>query len=267
MAELDEKRIEVLSVILRPVVSYCLRHSISSSDVLEVLKATFVRLASEEIKHSGQKQTVSRLSVMTGIRRREVKRFIEKGQSVGSHSSLPKRILGRWEQDPRFVTKSKKPRVLSCKGPNSEFEQLVCSVSNDVGPVAILDELARLGLVECKGNNVKLLSGVYSDEGDPEKGLAILARDIETFSQAAEENIFTPQDPKNLHICTSYDNIFKSDLKEIRQWLYKEGQLFHKRARDYLSKFDKDINPQPGKKGGSRVSVVAFSFTAPDSEQ
>ncbi|RIL12652.1 MAG: hypothetical protein DCC75_00075 [Proteobacteria bacterium] len=52
-----------------------------------------------------------------------------------------------------------------------------------------------------------------------------------------------------------------SALPAIRKWLLNQGIQLHKRARIYLSRFDRDLNPSPDK-GGARVVVGAFSWTS-----
>jgi hypothetical protein len=49
-------------------------------------------------------------------------------------------------------------------------------------------------------------------------------------------------------------------LEEIRLWILAKGVAFHKEARDYLSRFDRDMNPELGS-GEERASVVVSTFS------
>lgn len=267
MEAAKQEHFDILAVLLRPVVRYAMRRAIGVYAILEVLKSVYVELAREAIEESPGKLNVSRLSVMTGLQRKDVKRLATEGRKVEGPSNLVSRVVNRWEQDKRFRTAAGKPRVLAYQGENSEFEKLVKSVITDVGPAAILAELERLKLVERSSMGVRLLSGVSFYQGPPEKGLALLAHNVELLGRSVEENLFQPQSIRNLHLCTEYDNIFEESLPIIRQWLFEQGQLFHKHAREFLSQHDKDVSPNPDKKGNSRVSLVAFSWTEENFEK
>lgn len=259
-------RFRLLLSLLTPAVRFCLRHAMGVYELLEVVKIAFVTVAAEQLRAAGDKETVSRLGIITGLQRREVKRILEEDWKPEEYSNLTTRIIGQWEQDKRFSTKNKSPALLTFAGEDSEFDLLVRSVSKDTGPKAVLFDLERLGLVERVGDKVRLKKALNVYKGDPEKGLALLSRDTDTLAKAVEQNLFSPQKHKNIHVCTHYDNVFKSDIPKIRKLLYREGQLFHKKLRALLSRYDQDITPHPSKEGGARVSVVSFSWTEGEKE-
>jgi len=67
-----------------------------------------------------------------------------------------------------------------------------------------------------------------------------------------------------LHLRTSFNNICRKDVPDIRRWLIVQAKEFHKRARDYLSIYDKDINPDlmGNTEPIARISLSSFSFAA-----
>jgi len=263
----DNYRLKIVAVLLKPTIRYCLRAAIGVYEVLEVMKQVFVEAAAEEIKARGEKFSVSRLSLMTGLPRRETRRISLDRKVQEIPTNIVSRVVGQWEQNNRFTTKAKKPRALTFGSEGGEFEQLVQTVSKDIGPAGVLCELERLGLVERVRNRVNLIKAFAIFQGAGEKGVALLSRDTGRFVFAVEENLFQPQDPKNLHLATNYDNVLQSELENIRLWLLREGEQFHKRARDYIARYDKDINPSLRKEGGGKVAVVAFSWTTTDSDK
>ena len=135
-------------------------------------------------------------------------------------------------------------------------------MNKDVNHATLLFELERLGVLKRVASGAKLIRGVNYVNKTPGKGIELLARDNDTLVQAVEENLFEAQETRNLHLRTEYDNIFREDIPKIREWLFSQGALFHKRAREYLSKFDKDINPRSEKEGGGTVVISAFSWTS-----
>ncbi len=249
--------------LLKPAVRFCLLHGISATAVLELLKAEFISEAQKEIAQQREKITSSRLSVMTGLQRREIAKLQAASDPSDLRETFVQRVLGQWEQDRRFLTKAGRPRVLSYGFDDSEFTMVVRSVSKDINPAAMLAELERIGAVEKTKTGLKLVSVERSYAEDPEKGYALLARDIESLLAGGEENLQRKVEPKNLHLRTEFDNIFEDDLPKIREWLLKHGSQFHKEVREFLSGHDNDIDPRPNRKGGATVVVKAFSWTKP----
>lgn len=262
--QMPKAKAQFLRQILRPLVRLCFRNACSAYEVIEAVKAVFIELAVDQIKAGGNKITASRLSVMTGIDRRDVKRIYAGDGMPESQPSLVTRVLGQWENDPHFSSRGR-PRVLSYKGEDSEFKSLVASISKDMNPATMLFELQRLGLVERVGDDVKLLGAVNYYAAEPEKKFAVLSRNFETLGLASEENLFEDIETKNLNLRTEFDNIRPADLPKIRAWLVKHGTQFHDRARAFLSKFDEDVRPRGKKRSAKRGATVvlgSFSWTS-----
>ncbi|MCB0352775.1 MAG: hypothetical protein KDD64_04595 [Bdellovibrionales bacterium] len=253
-----------LRLLLRPIAKFCLKRALTIQDFLEVGKSVFLDVASDEIKDAGGNPNTSRLSVITGIRRKEINRLLAKPSVVeegDSAASLLTKVIGLWATGPAFTTASGKPRVLDCDGQQSQFADLVEQISTDVRPGTVLAELERIGAVERSSRGVKLLALAYKPVGDPSEGLELLAADAADLIEAVQENIFEIHETANLHATTDFDNIVEEKMPQIRKWLLKEGMQFHHKLRKYLSRFDKDSNPRLKGKGGSQVVVGSFSRT------
>ncbi len=66
----------------------------------------------------------------------------------------------------------------------------------------------------------------------------------------------------HLHIATAYDNLRIDKMSEIKTWILREGGVFHKRVREYLASFVKDINPSlASHRGGWGAAVGTFGLT------
>lgn len=258
----------LLRLLVLPAVRFCLRRSLGVYDLLEILKVTFVELAREQLLEERKRVSASRISVMTGVHRRDVRRLVETGKAASGPKNLLTRVLGFWEQSPQFTTKSGRPKVLTCTGEESEFEQLVRAVSSDVKPATVLSELVRVGIAKQEGERVKLVRAVdsYAKATDPSKAFEILSRDMESLVTAVEQNVEGVYEVGNLHTRTEYDRVYPEDIPRIRRWLVKAGNSFHHSVRGYVSKSDEDLNPKEGKKGSARVVTVSFSWTTPPQE-
>lgn len=250
-----------MRALMRPLVRFCVRNAHSVQDFYNLAKSVFLSVAQEEMLKSTRKVNVSRLAALTGLHRDEVSKLLSKeGQYEPAPRSILDRVIGQWRHDKRFRTKAGEPRVLSFGEENSEFDELVGSVSKGLYSGTVLFELKRSGAVEETARGLRLVQQMFSVAGDPKQGFSLLSEDIDSLMCAGEENLTRPDEIPNLHIRTDYDNIVVEAVPEIKRWLVDEGKSFHKRAREFLASFDKDINPQlADKAGGVRVALTAFS--------
>lgn len=252
--------LKVLERLLRPVVRLCLRQGIKLNDLVEVLKVTMVRVANEDLTKQKSEQSLSRVSVMTGVHRKDVTRISRSDTPIAPKANLVGKLIVQWQHDPRFRNAAGKARVLSAQGKESEFAKLVQSVNgNNLNPYTVLSELLRNGIVEKSAKGVRLASRLYLVETGKEEGLDMLAGDAEDLISAVEENLFLSNQVKNLHLKTEFDNVVEEALPTVRQWLLDRGSEFHREVRNFISKFDRDLNPEC-KGGGKRVRVVFGTF-------
>jgi len=255
-------RSECLKWLIRPLVRYCVRKGFTFQDYSRLSKELFVETAEKELREREEKVNISRVSAITGIGRNEVTRISITNEPLKTPSeSIADRVLVQWEQDKRYLNKAGKPRVLSYEGEGSEFYRLVYTVNKHINPGTILFELLRIGAVEKTANGLKRLSIAKGFTEDVLRGYQMISRDAEHLMQSIEENIRHADSESNLHLASYFDNIVKSSIPEIRKWLIREGKLFHRRARDYISGFDRDINPDLEGEGGGYVYLNAFSLT------
>ncbi len=249
-----------LQVMITPIVRFCLKNSLGIHELVEAAKVVFMRVAEEEMEKSGKKVTISRLSVATGVHRKDAARIYKIGELEPSSGRLSGKIIQQWRRDRRFLTENNRPRVLEYKGDNSEFQRLVETVSTDLKPGTVLFDLERIGAIERTSNGVKLIAKAYVPRGNPQEGFRMLASDTEDLIEAVTTNIYSeaPELP-NYHAKAVYDNVSPEDAKKIRDWFFKHCSNFHQKVMRHLSKFDLDMNPNPNKKGGVRVALGMFS--------
>jgi hypothetical protein len=249
-----------LRLILRPVMRFCLRHSLKIQDVVDTCKSALLDVAQEEISKTKQEASVSRLSVMTGIHRPDIARLLEHQEESSPSLNLITKLIGQWQGDKRFTTASGKPKTLTFDSKQSEFANLVASVSTSLSPYTILFELERSKIVERTKQGLRLIAHEHIRRDNLKETFQYLGRDCNDLISAVEENVMSPVPNMNLHLQTEYDNVILSSVDEIRSWFIEQGNAFHERARKFLSKFDKDINPKINKyEPTTRVAVCTFS--------
>ena len=258
---LEQKTLSTcLRLILRPVISFCIKHSVKIQDLVECAKQVYVDLANEEITKRKQRVTDSRISVITGLQRRDILRLQETSQETSNSKNLISRVIALWQTDKKFTTAKGKPRVLSSGFEGCEFNDLVRKISKDLNPATVLFELERTQSIERTKQGIQLAMRSYIPKGDPEALFKLYADDSQDLLCCIENNTFKDLDLPEHHLRTEYDRIRPAALTEIKSWILREGHALHLRAREFLSRFDQDLNPDEAFKGkGVRVSLGSFS--------
>ena len=252
--------LQALRIMLKPIIKFCLRRSIKIQDLNECCKLAFIDAAAEEIENSEGLVSINRLSMRTGVHRPDVRRLYKEKQAPKHSGDILRRVIGCWQQDKRFTTKAKKPRVLSLAGENNEFAKLVGTVSADPNHYTVLSELINSGFVERSGKKIKLKTRVYLPKNDLINAMMLLAKNVNHLMEAVDENVASANEIPNYHLETDFDNVIEDALPAVRKWLLAQGSAFHHRIRLYLAKYDKDANPELiNHKGGVRVVVGGYS--------
>lgn len=138
--------------VLGSLVRILLNHGMRYPMLLDLLKSEYVRVAERDFALAQRQQTDSRISLLTGVHRKDVRRL--RGEVVPDAAppasvSLGGLIVARWLARREFVDSRGRPVPLARlrrKGGDRSFEALVESVSKDMRSRVILDEWLRLGV-------------------------------------------------------------------------------------------------------------------------
>jgi hypothetical protein len=169
--EQQKKVLDAFQLVLRPIVKILLRYGIGFNQFAEAVKTAYVDVGSSDFGIRGRPTNISRVAVMTGLTRKEVRRIrnkIENGQDTVVAKSTPiTEILHRWHAEPEFLDAGGRPATLPFSGEVGSFSALVKKFGGDVPAGAMRTELRRVGSIDedSKGNlTVKLRSFWPSDE-------------------------------------------------------------------------------------------------------
>ncbi|MDB5648121.1 DUF6502 family protein, partial [Methylobacterium sp.] len=92
--------------LLRPLVRLFVARGITFPALTTLLRELYVNVAEYDFALPGKEQTDSRVSLLTGIHRKEVSRLRGAGapvSAVPSAVSRTSRIIARWLADPKFT--------------------------------------------------------------------------------------------------------------------------------------------------------------------
>ena len=141
-----------LLIALRPLARVLLRAGIGHREFNEVSKAAFVDVATKDYGLRGRPTNISRVAVMTGLTRKEVRRIRDKnesGENIGGTRGTPMGVLlHQWYTEPDFLNPDGTPLDLPFDGSNNSFSELVRRFGGDIPPGAMRTELVRIGVVE-----------------------------------------------------------------------------------------------------------------------
>ena len=165
MAPLSFSSLDVLGLILKPIVRFCLKRSVKFQEFSEIARHVFVQSAADEITSDGHEVNVSRISVATGMQRRDVTRIWKSQPEIKEPQTVLRSVVGQWRSDKRFCDKSGQPKPLSFKGKESQFSELVKSVSQDVNVYTVLFELERIEAVSKRAESLVLLADTVVPKG------------------------------------------------------------------------------------------------------
>lgn len=253
-----------ITTLLRPLVRLLLRNGIPYQTFAELAKRVYVDIATEEFGIPGRKQSKSRVSVITGLSRKEVlrvKRLLEPSdQGAGERYNRAARVIGGWVRDSMFHDESGHPVDLLFEGGTVCFRQLVNTYSGDAPARAVLDELLRVGAVErTPEGKVRLLERSYIPKtGDVEK-IAILGADTSDLLATIDHNICHPDAPFfQRKVC--YDNLPDDALPELKKLARDQSQALLENLDWWMSERDRDVNPRVPGTGRVRVGVGIYYF-------
>lgn len=184
--------LEAVDNVLTPLAQLCVGKGITIQMVEERLREAFVQAA--RLAHADQpsNRLTSRISATTGLTRREVAR-LENQPTRGRepHRSPVTELFMRWLADPALRTPTGRPQPLPRQGPAPSFEALAQSVTRDVHPRTLLEELCRLRLAEhdASTDTVHVLQEAFVPHGDWARMVGYLGDNVGDHLRAATANV------------------------------------------------------------------------------
>jgi hypothetical protein len=226
--------------LLYPLVRILLRNGIAYGSFAELVKKTFVDVAFHEHTPVGKKQTISRVSAITGLTRKEVKRLLELRSPDDSANqerfNRGVRVISGWVNDARFHNDAGKPADLSLEGDRSSFAMLVKEYSGDIPTKAMLAMLEEAGSVRRVKDKVRLVRQAFVSGSDPIEKIHILGTDVSELITTINHNLTADQDDLWFQRKVAYDNVDAAAVARLKELSFKKAQaLLEQMDRQYAS--------------------------------
>jgi hypothetical protein len=215
--------------VLSPIVRVMLAYEITLPMAIELLKRVFVDVAERDFSLNSKASTDSRISLITGVHRKDVKRLRELPDveaNLPPKISLSAQVVATWITDAQWLDESGQPRPLprlTGKAGEASFETLVASISQDIRPRSVLDEWLRQGVVKInKKDEVVLVNNAFVPREGEEEKLAYYGHNLGDHAAAAADNVLTAGDPwfeRSVH----HDALSEAQVEELRERAAKLG--------------------------------------------
>jgi hypothetical protein len=210
--------------LLRPLVRLLLLHGVSFTIFCELVKSAYVKVADAEFRLDSKPQTDSRISLLTGIHRREVNRLRNETVTeinLPQHASMSALLLTIWSGHPDYLDEQGLPIPLprqASKAVEQSFESLVQSVSKDFRPRVVLDEWLRQGIITLDSDDrVCLSADAFVQPQDMAEKIYYFGQNIHDHLAATVHNL-SGGAPPLLERCVFYDKLSADSVKELADY-------------------------------------------------
>ncbi|MCY1232963.1 hypothetical protein D9M72_454810 [compost metagenome] len=258
-----------LKHVMRPIVRLMLRKGVTYNCFAELLKQIFVDVAEREFRLDDKSPTDSRISLLTGVHRKDVKRLRSgagaEANELPENVSFGAHLVSVWMNDTPFCAKPGKPLPLArlaSAGGEVSFDALVAKVSKDIRARVVLDEWQRLGIVRIDDQDrVHLETMAFIPQRGFDEKAAYFRHNLHDHACAAVHNLTETTEPffeRSVH----YDSLSPDSVDQLREAVRDEGMqvliAFNQLAADLESK---DIPPPEARQ---RITIGLYFYTEPN---
>jgi hypothetical protein len=227
--------------IFRPLAGILLRAGVTWREVVDIGKATYVDVATQDFGIRGRPTNVSRVSILTGLTRREVSRIrkvlAEPDDDVVDSMNHATRVLTGWYTDDEYVDANGDPLPLDAEGSDVSFDALCKRYVGDVAPSTMLKELKHVGAVvdDSQGKLVAKMRTFMPRQLDATQILSS-GSVLQDLGKTVAYNLYRSADdmPKFERRATN-TRVRASAVPAFQAFLDAEGQAFLERVDAWLT--------------------------------
>ena len=209
--------------LLRPLVNLLLRYQVTYPFVSRLLKEVYVEVALADLSGEVDRPTDSRISLLTGVHRKEVRRLRSEPPDpaqVPEAVGLGSQVSTRWLTSPEYLDEAGHPKPLprvSSRHDEPSFDRLVASVSKDIRSRSVLDEWLRLGVASVGPDGLVRLrvEGFVPEKGFEEKAF-YFGRNLGEHINSAAHNL-RGEGPPLFERAVYYKGLSEASVTELEE--------------------------------------------------
>ena len=244
--------------LLRPLVRVLLRHGMAYDEFAELARRSYVAVAEHHFGLRGRKQTTSRISVITGLNRKEVARLQAlnaQGQpgaeALAATMNRAAKVVVGWQRDHPGTEGT--PAELDA----AQFSALVRRHSGDMPVRAVLDELRYAGAVTPTDDGRYRLHGAgYVPQDTDSRKITLLGQHTADLLGTLDHNLNRPAEQALLQQRVFADNIPADRVEAVRRAMREAGLKALADARQVL--MANDAGDGPPAPGAQRVTLGVY---------
>jgi len=256
---------------LRPLVRILIQCGISYPVFVDMLKEIFVDIAERDFKLPEKQQTDSRLCLLTGIHRKDIRRLrCEKSRDDRDDcesASLGALLISRWLGEAKYLDADGTPKRLPLskkQAGDCSFEGLVTSVNKDIRSRVILDEWLHKGVAHLDDDKCICLNteAFVAEKGSDEKAY-FFGENLHDHIAAASENICSRPAPF-LERAVYYDELSEASVRKLAELSEEEAMVLLKKINQQafeLQKHDASSGNNP-----HRMRLGIYFYSTPDDD-
>jgi hypothetical protein len=257
---------------MRPLVRLMMQNGLTFPVLADLLRRLYVEIAVDDLLTGDRGRTDSRISLLTGVHRKEIRRLRALMADPGDAPqivTLAGEIIARWVGSAPFIDGEGRPLPLPRinnpgAGSNPSFDQLVSSVTTDIRARAVLDDLLGHGVVVMDAEDrVQLNAQAFIPRPGGEEQLFYFARNLHDHVAAAAANISAPAAPPFLDRSVHYDRLSSAQVETLREYAREAAMRLlldvNHRARELTA-----ADPQTAPTASGRINVGIYVFDEPE---
>jgi hypothetical protein len=221
--DIQKRILGAFLIVLRPMARILLRFGIGFREFSEVAKMAFIDVATSDYGLRGRPTNVSRIAVMTGLTRKEVKRLRDKlssGEDRLTVRTTPLcEVLHMWHAEDDFLDHNGRPAKLPFAGKSPSFGDLVRRFGGDIPPGAMRTELKRVGAVhEDDDGSLSVIRRSVRPAGKHDNLIAALAHSAYPLLSNIAHNLNVADEGERWGQFTAFTRSVKhSDIRRLRR--------------------------------------------------
>jgi len=265
LARPPERLLAALRRICRPLVRLLIAREVPFPVVSNLLRGVYVDVAIREFPVSGKRQTDSRITLLTGVHRKDVKRLRGERQAKlrpPRAASLGSQLVARWTTLPEYLDATGAPQALPRLGAEAgvpSFEALVRSVNTDIRPRVVLDEWLRLGIARIdEQDRVCLNVQAFIPSKDAEGMAYYFGRNLHDHLAAVVHNMLGEGEPF-FERSVNYNNLSSAARTELVDLAKQRGMEVLQELNARALRLQQRDSGQPG--ASHRFNLGLYVFT------
>jgi hypothetical protein len=264
--------VAALRRLLQPLVRLLTAQGITYPMLADLLKQVYVEVAVRDFRLEGEAPTDSRVTLLTGVHRKDVKRLRTPGEpqpeAMPEMVALGSQLAAVWTTRRDLRDRKGRPRPLprlASQGGARSFEGLVASISKDIRARPLLDEWLRLGVVKIdEQDRVVLRSAAFVPSRGFDEKAFYLGHNLHDHIAAAGHNVQgegTPFLERSVH----YEGLDAASVAGIKELAERAGmeavQSVYRESKEHETRDRKSASPK------QRLTFGIYFYSEPSTPQ